>query len=99
MHSDAGDAGAGPAEAVGKVDGHVVVVAVEVRGVGGRGLGGGSNSGIERSQRMGHGECCSFVSEKESVGHSTDFCAGKLVMLRTQMGHQSRLSDVSDDLV
>jgi len=37
VHADAGDAGAGPAEAVGKVDGHVVVVAVEVRGAGGEG--------------------------------------------------------------
>lgn len=35
MHADAGEAGAGPAEAVGEVDGHGFVVAVEVRVRGG----------------------------------------------------------------
>jgi hypothetical protein len=47
VHADTSEAGAGPAEAVGEVDGHGVVVAVEVRGVLWGRLGGGNSGNVE----------------------------------------------------
>ena len=66
MYANAGEATAGPAEAVSEVDGHGFIVAVEARVRGG-------NSRESRGHREPGTDSGSFVSEKKSAKHCTDF--------------------------